>query len=359
MGVSSVPQFALNNLTLRSRQEILKQTWDQFAEVSPYAWLYHTYDMQDAIATWPGKHDMSFALVDEEKSGQIVAIVPLHRVDRPFLGFFMNCSLESMGGFAYHPQLTPKQMDVVAEQAMQRIREFGKKNSAEEIRFQLSPLTPFFREPAASKINPLIYLGVENIPSQTYLIDLSQSIESIWNNMDGYCRTHIRKAEKTGYAVRQAVLGEDLEIYYDLHCRTYHRTGVTPHPHAYFEAIWKDFVSSGRAVVFFAELDGKVVAADNEAVYKKAVSGWTAAGEGKATTGVNNLLHWTAIRWAKENDMQIYESGEGFPGEMDGKRKGLTDFKKSFGGELCPLYRGRILCRPALYHFRGFLKAIR
>lgn len=359
MDVSPVPQFALNHLTLRLRVEISKQTWDQFAGDSPYAWLYHTYDMQDAIATWPGKSDMSFALVDEEKSGQIVAIIPLHRVDRPFLRLFKNCSLESMGGFAYHPQLSQKQIDVVAEQAMQKIREFGNKNSAEEIRFFLSPLTPILRGPMASRINPLIYLGIENIPSQTYLIDLSQSTESIWNNMDGYCRTHIRKAEKTGYTVRQATDGKDLDIYYELHCRTYHRTGVTPHPYAYFEAIWRDFLSSGKAVVFFAEMEGKVVAADNEAVYKNAVSGWTAAGEGKATTGVNNLLHWTAIQWAKENDMQIYESGEGFPGEMDGKRKGLTDFKKSFGGELFPLYRGKILCRPALYHFRGFWKTIR
>ncbi len=359
MDVSFAPQFALNNLTLRPRQEITKPLWDQFAEASPYAWLYHTFDMQDAIETWPGKSDMSFALIDEEKSGQIVAIVPLHRVDRPFLKLFKNCSLESMGGIAFHPQLTQKQMDVVAELAIQSIRELGKKNSAEEIRFYLSPLTPFLREPAASRINPLIYLGVENTPSQTYLIDLNQTTDSIWNNMDGYCRTHIRKAEKTGYTVRQAAVENDLETYYQLHCRTYHRTGVTPHPYAYFEAIWKDFVSSGKSVVFFAELEGKVVAADNEAVYKKAVSGWTAAGEGKATTGVNNLLHWTAIKWAKENDMQLYESGEGFPGELDGKRKGLTDFKKSFGGDLFPLYRGRILCRPALYHFRGFWKTIR
>src|SRR5512133_2720390 len=104
------PQFSLEKLAIKPRTEISREQWDSFAAKSPYAWLYHTYDMQDAIATWPGKSDLSFALVDEENSGEIVTIVPLHRLDRPFLKLFPNSHLESMGGFAFHPQLSKDQI---------------------------------------------------------------------------------------------------------------------------------------------------------------------------------------------------------------------------------------------------------
>ncbi len=352
------PQFALDNLITKPRTGIDPHVWDTFAERSPSAWLYHTYDMQDAIATWPRKNDLSFALVDEEKSGEIVATIPLHRIDRPFLKIFPNCHIESMGGIACHPQFSEKQRIKVADKAMEVIKKIAEDHRAEEIRMYISPLTPYLRSMDNLRVNPLIELGLENTLSQTYLIDLHQSKEIIWSNMEGYCRTHIRKAEKKGYSIRKATSLDDLDIYYELHCQTYHRTNVKPHPYTYFEAIWNNFVSNNRAVVFFAELDGKVLAADNEAVYKKGVSGWTAAGEGKATCGVNNLLHWTAIQWAINNGMEVYESGEGFPGESGGKRKGLTDFKKSFGGELFPLYRGRIIRRPVIHHLRGLLQSM-
>ena len=71
------------------------------------------------------------------------------------------------------------------------------------------------------------------------------------------------------------------------------------------------------------------------------MSGWTAAGNIEAArVGANNLLHWRAIQWARANGGLWYESGEAFPGTREGKLKGLNDFKRSFGGELYPIYRG-------------------
>jgi len=71
------------------------------------------------------------------------------------------------------------------------------------------------------------------------------------------------------------------------------------------------------------------------------MSGWTAAGLPRAAQiGANNLLHWKAIQYAHSHGGLFYESGEAFPGAKDGKEKGLNDFKKSFGGELYPYYRG-------------------
>jgi lipid II:glycine glycyltransferase (peptidoglycan interpeptide bridge formation enzyme) len=187
---------------------------------------------------------------------------------------------------------------------------------------------------------------------------LQKPKEEIWQGMESYCRTHIRKAEKTGFTVRSSTELSDLDVYYDLHCKTYHRTHVKPHPYEYFEMLWKKFAVNGRAMAFFAEFDGKPIAIDVEACFKNALSGWSAAGEGSNTSGVNNLLHWSAIQWAGENKYEWYESGEGFPGETSGKRKGLNDFKKSFGGDLYPIYRGKIIRRRFIYNFRNFVRTL-
>src|SRR5512133_266901 len=126
------PQFSLEKLAIKPLTEISREQWDSFAAKSPYAWLYHTYDMQDAIATWPGKSDISFALVDDEKSGEIVAIIPLHRLNRPFLRAIPNTHIESMGGIACHPQLSERQRSKVTDKAMEVIRTIASENKAEE-----------------------------------------------------------------------------------------------------------------------------------------------------------------------------------------------------------------------------------
>jgi hypothetical protein len=346
-------------ISIRQRSEIDPLQWDKFVDSSPQAWLWHSWDSQDAIDTWPGKSDLSFAFVDEEQTGEIIAIMPLHKVDQRIANVVRNCILESTGGLAYLPNLSKRQIEIVNKKSMDYILNLANKESAESIDITLTPMAPKYRGINCPRVNPLIDLGFQNISTQTYILELNGSIEPIWKNMEGYCRTHIRKAERSGVIIREANDKKDLEIYYNLHCETYNRTGVKPHPKAYFQKIWDSFVSQGKAKVFFAELDGKVIAADNEAVYKKAISGWTAAGINNIVPGVNNLLHWHAIKWAIENSFEFYECGEGFPGEKRGKRKGLTDFKKSFGGILFPFFRGQYINKNFLVQLRKTYHAIK
>ncbi|NMB53947.1 MAG: peptidoglycan bridge formation glycyltransferase FemA/FemB family protein [Leptolinea sp.] len=350
--------FSFQNVTIRNRQDLSQPEWDKFVDTTPQAWLWHQWDSQDAIDTWPGKHDLSFAIVDADNRGEILAIMPLHRLDRPFFGVIKNCILESTGGLACAVDLSKKQREIVQKAWLDYLFQIADRENAESIDISLTPMSPAYRGADCPRVNPLISSGFLNSSTQTYVIELSQSIDSIWDNMESYCRTHIRKAEKSGVTVREAKGEKDLETYYELHCATYHRTGVKPHPLAYFQMIWEKFVDQGKARVFFAELNGKVIAADNEATYKGAMSGWTAAGINDVIPGVNNLLHWKAIQWAIKNRYEFYESGEGFPGEKSGKRKGLTDFKRSFGGALYPYFRGRLLHKDFLFHLRDTIHAL-
>jgi lipid II:glycine glycyltransferase (peptidoglycan interpeptide bridge formation enzyme) len=154
----------------------------------------------------------------------------------------------------------------------------------------------------------------------------------------------VRKAQREGVTVRVAHPDDaDLDRYEALHAATYARTGAQRHPRAYFAAIWRDFLPNGLAQVFMAERDGQVIAARNFGVYKGAALTWTAAGEDTAgPLGANALLQWEAMRIFAGAGLEWLETGEAFPGAADEKQRGLSAFKASFGGELRPLYRGRL-----------------
>ena len=66
-----------------------------FVETSDDGWLWHRYELQDALCTWPGRRDVSFAVRDPSDRGECVAIVPAHVTTRRVAGLVRWSSIES------------------------------------------------------------------------------------------------------------------------------------------------------------------------------------------------------------------------------------------------------------------------
>lgn len=324
------------------RRELGRAAWDAFADAADEAWLWHRYDFQDALATWEGSSDHSVAILDRTSGGAVVALLPLRVVTRRWAGLLPVFVMDSLGGIACDNGLPPhRQRDVFSES-----RDFlmARANNGRclDIRLSCAPMAPARRGERCPRVNPLLHLGCENTLSQTWAVDLRVGIEQVWKRMEGRARTAVRKAEKTGMRVRSGQPA-DLDTYYRLHVATYRRTGVSPHPRAYFKAIFEDLLPSGLARIWIAEIDGEAVAAENFGVYKNAALYWTgASSEMGLRAEAGSLLQWTAMQWMADSGIEWYETGEGFPQAQAGKSKGLNDFKKSFGGSLYPYYKGRL-----------------
>lgn len=326
---------------VKARKDLGAGAWDALADASDEAWLWHRYDLQDALETWPGSADESFAVTDSE-SGQAVALVPLRRITKRFAGMWPVHVLESLGGIATRNGVGEKRrraiLDVTRDQLTARIS----KGTCLEARISVPAMAPAWRGPNCPRVNPLLEIGCDNTLSQTWVVDLSGGEETVWKGMEGRARTAVRKAEKAGVTVRAAVPA-DLPVYYRLHRETYRRTGVPPHSEAYFEAIWSRFLAKDFARVWIAGLNGEPVAAENFGVYKNAAIYWTGAANAKGLEAeANSLLQWKAMQWMMRNGIKWYETGEAFPQFSDGKYKGISDFKKSFGGSLYPYFKGRL-----------------
>jgi hypothetical protein len=322
------------------RQQVDRDHWDAFANASDEAWLWHRYDLQDALASWPGSRDESFALDDEEEG--LVGLVPLRRITRRTAGLVTVHILDSLGGVALRNRLGDKARRRLLQTACERLKERAQHGICLDVRLTLPAMAPGRRGASVPRVNPLLTMGCRNALTQTWVVDLSGGRDAIWMAMEGRARTAVRKAEKFGVTVRAAE-ADDLDTYYRLHLETYSRSGLTPHPRRYFELIWRHFLSSGLARVWIAMLDGAPIAAENFGIYKQAAIYWTGAASAKGLeVEANSLLQWTAMQWMMDNDVCWYETGEGFPQVGAGKSKGLNDFKKSFGGEMYPYYKGNL-----------------
>jgi hypothetical protein len=340
------------------RPQLGREKWDAFVASCDQAWLWHFYDLQDAISTWRGKRDMSFAVLDGDT---VLAVIPLHAIEYREAKVIPWAVLDSLGGIACKNDLGEKHQRKIQEFSLGHIQKTAEQLRAVEINMLISPMAPAYCGRQCPRVNPLLELGFDNVLTQTWVMDLQKGGEAVWAGFEKRARTAIRKAEKLGVQIRMAEASqEDLDIYYRLHSETYTRTGVRPHPKAYFEAIWRDFLAKGLAYIFFAEYENKVVAAENFGVYKDAAIYWTGASSTKGLElQASSLVQWSAMKKMIADGIAWYETGEAFPNAQEGKTKGLNDFKSSFGGELYPLYRGRIIAGKRMYGMKQAYLALK
>lgn len=321
------------------------QAWDDFVDASDDAWFWHSSVYRDAIATWRTREDISYAVLS---AGRIVGVLPLHAVRLRLGRVLPFAELDSQGGPAFAPDLDDAQRAVVSDHLGRHVRRLAQAQGARAVRIRTTPLAAARQGTAGCMLGGAVEAGL------TWLSDLKGGPDAIWPAMQGRARTSIRKAEKAGVTVRAAT-AEDLDAYYALHVENYGRTNVRPHSRDYFKAIWQEVLPTGRCLVLLAECGSTTVAAQNFALYKSGAWYWTgAASDAGLRTGANALLQWRGMCEAEQRGIRWFDHGEAFPDAV-GKLRGLSDFKRSFGGEATRVEHAVIDVSGPLWH--GVLRA--
>jgi hypothetical protein len=320
---------------IRPRSDIGRERWDAFVDASDQAWLWHRWDLIDALALWPGYRDASYALMDGQ--GRLLAVMPLHRIVTRVAGVMPVIRLSSLGGPAcVAGDGSDKTLSALRDHLLQLLDV----NDAISADVQIAPLTPSLEGPGAAKINPLVVAGFANTQTETWMVGLAATPDEIRRRYSELTRRELRKASQSETRVREAAGTKDLEIYYRLHRETYARTGAKPHPIGYFQAIFEKFQPRGLARILFAERRGNVVAAQNTGRYKAGAVYWTGASISEKEGGENRVLFDTQIMAARDDGCTRYETGQAFVNSSDAKELGLSRFKRSFGADMRPFYRG-------------------
>jgi Acetyltransferase (GNAT) domain len=156
---------------------------------------------------------------------------------------------------------------------------------------------------------------------------LVDSIEQLWSRLGSATRRAIRKAEKSGIAVRIDRTETGMRQFYQLHVATRRRHGVPPQPFSFFANIHEQVIKAGRGFVVLAHSESRVVAAAiffqhcRKAVYKFAASDNVFQG-----LRANNLVIWGAIKHLMAEGCQVLHFGRT---SLD--NEGLRRFKAGWG----------------------------
>jgi hypothetical protein len=199
----------------------------------------------------------------------------------------------------------------------------------------LSPVTTTSIS-SAWGVNPLVFNGLEDRSGLAQVIDLSKSEGELWADLTSDARRQIKHARTAGLVVERVDWAQYLDRYYELHGDTYTRTGVQPHPRAYFSGISVHAAASGYSVLWAVFTPrGEVMAFHNAAWFGCGAYYHTGCSiENPVFSGASYLLFWEAMLGARLAGIRWYDCGAVFPGKTSiEKQKGLSTFKTKFGGQ--------------------------
>jgi hypothetical protein len=215
--------------------------------------------------------------------------------------------------------------------------------AVEEEKAFLNSVVEYFRASGADMIIPAttntIFRaypdGAIAAPYGTYLVDLTQPEELLWDKLSSSHRRKVRLAQKADVTIKSGL--EYLEPVYELVRDTFKRSGLGFMNYPSFERQMLELKENVK--VFVAEHEGRiqggmVMPFSNYSAYY--VYGGSVP---EPIRGAMNLLHWNAIQLFRELGVKRYDFvGVRINPEKGSKQEGLMMFKERFGGRLAQGY---------------------
>lgn len=145
-------------------------------------------------------------------------------------------------------------------------------------------------------------------PDATLRIDVRPPDDAVLAAMPSRGRRDVRRALREDIEVRQS---DDVGTFAALHASTAARQGFIPRSVEYLQAQWDALAPGGHVAILAAYVGGRPVAAiwltAFAGVLTYRLTGWDATASGGRC--VNEALHWSAIRLARERGMHWYDLG--------------------------------------------------
>jgi peptidoglycan pentaglycine glycine transferase (the first glycine) len=183
------------------------------------------------------------------------------------------------------------------------------------------------------------------LPKATVRLDLTPDLDTLLAQMHSSTRRNIRLGQRRGITVREGT-ERDLPTFYRLLMATSKRQNFLMHSEDHYTRAWHVFGQHGLVKLFLAEYEGEVVSGLFLILFGDTVIYWKGGWSGQhGNLHPNNVLHWTAITWAKAQSYHYYDfgaiedpkiagamvSGEGLP---EPTKRTIDTFKLGFGAQV-------------------------
>lgn len=160
-------------------------------------------------------------------------------------------------------------------------------------------------------------INVDNVQpiSSTVMLDLTPDIDQILADMPQKGRYAIRRAARDGVSVAEVPLTEEnMRTMYKLLGATGDDAGFLIRNFAYYNSFWNEYAQREQGAMFFAYVDGEVVAG--------AFTGWLgfkawykdgASVRDRKAYGASHALQWQIIQWHKARGQAVSYDMMGCP----------------------------------------------
>lgn len=207
------------------------------------------------------------------------------------------------------------------------VDQIAKENNVGIIRGISPPLTTQF----PSKI--FQNLGYKLDPRLTFVIDLTQNLDDLYNSLKKDTRYYIRKSEKEDYEFDLAKEMDDMVNFQDLKSETKKREGKhhfrSPH---FWENHWKIMQNNGYEELLLARSNGKIEGTILT-LFFNGNSIQHALSNSPDKDLVGTFLTWNTLKWAQKMKFRTFDFAGVDPSPKTKKEKGIYFYAEKFGGK--------------------------
>lgn len=170
--------------------------------------------------------------------------------------------------------------------------------------------------------------------SITFLADLTESSDILFNKISRKTRGDILRGKKRGISIKEIKRRDELQNYIRLHEKWAKTKGLELSTSSYdVEKIWNN-IQSGLEIFFLAYQNDEIISGlrltqFNNIIYTHSVI----SSFSKNTSLGGTLLTFNALEWAKKNNFKIYDFSGGSNENLTEKEKNLLFYKQKWGGE--------------------------
>lgn len=259
----------------------------------------------------------------------------------------IELSKRKIAKYAYAPYSPVVNWNVLGEKLLrediyysfyEELKKFAKKYIEENQLnlFRFDPVLPKKHKKTFESLGFKKSLSV-GYPEYYSEIDLNKSEDEILNIMNKTKRYSIKKGIKDGVIVERITTPGDLEKFFHLLALTSRRKGFELTGEDYYKKQFEALNNKGVTEVFLAKYKNKILAGALINIYnKKGYYSYAGSIDDKETNKFNApyVLIWEIIKYLKSANCEKFNLWGVLPDEITNHSlKGVSDFKKSFGGE--------------------------
>ena len=288
--------------------------WNAFVHNHPLGSIYHLSGWKDSLETGFRHMKGHFPVLEDERSGEILAGVPIYTVESWLFG---NKLISVPFATACDPLISsPSDMKLL----FTHLVELYERTSARAMELRTMSRRDLIDNPD---------LAISNAYKHHYL-ELGGCATEL---KERFSKTAVRqmivKAEKAGIKVERRQGYGDLEAFYRLLMDTRKRLGLPQIPFKFFDSLWAKFGVS-NLVLFLASTEHKrAIGGLMGLVFNKTfVFEYSADTLLARQQGVGQLMCWTAIKLACESGYSTFSFGR-----TSSRNQGLLTHKRRWATE--------------------------